>query len=206
MHKFFMKFHGELRMKNSATILLAISVFALVGLMWLSTASGSTVTVTATVATSVTCSTDNSSTAFGTLTSGSISTSTPNASTTLSCNTGLGCTLSVSDSNHGLATTSPAYTINSGTATLSAGTEGYGIQATTTATGSGGTLTINAIFGGAKFNSNDVGMVTTTAATLASSTASVSNREVVVKHKAAISGTTQAGSYSDTVTYSCTGN
>jgi len=198
-------------MKSPLYTLLAVAVFAILAIMWLSTVDvqvtqSSTVNVTATVASSTTCSTNVSSTAFGTLTSGAITTSTPDASSTLSCNIGLGCTLNIADANAGLATTSPAYTITSATTTLAAGTEGYGVQATSTATGSGGALTFSARFGGAKFATNDVGGLSVASAILASSTAAVSNREVVVRHKAAISGTTQAGEYSDTITYSCTGN
>jgi len=166
---------------------------------------GSEVTVSATVATSVSCTTDVGSTAFGALLSSAISTSTPNASSTMSCNYGLGCTLSISDANAGLATTSPAYTIGSVTGTLQAGVEGYGIIATTTATGSGGTLGIASIYL-QNFYGNLVGNLNTTSTVLASSTASISNREIVVKHKTAVSNTTQAASYTDTITYSCAGN
>jgi len=133
----------------------------------------------------------------------------------MSCNTGLGCTLSINDAgdgtNGGLSTSSPAYLIPSpaagfpATATLAAGTEGYGIMATTTTAGSGGTLGIAARYL-QDFNGNTVGGLTISAITLASSTSAVNGREIVVKHKAAISGTTQAGDYTDTITYSCTGN
>ena len=186
-----------------ATLLVLAGFAVLIMGLDFSLVAGSTVTVSATVAESITCSTNTATTAFGTLDSGSVSTSTPNASTTISCNTGLGCTLNVQDANTGLATTSPAYTIASADATLSAGTEGYGIQATTTASGSGGTLGIPA-----KFNKtgNAVGGLATGNAIIASSTASVSGRENMVTHKAAISGTTQAASYADTITYSCTAN
>ena len=92
------------------------------------------------------------------------------------------------------------------TAALSAGTEGYGIQATSTASGSGGTLGLNATYGGSKFNTNNVGALSTSDVLLASSTVATTGREVVVKHKAAISTVTQSGNYTDTITYSCTGN
>lgn len=176
---------------------------------------GATVTVSATVGSSITCATDNTSTSFGTLTSGAITTSTLNASTTMSCNVGTGCTLSINDAgntvNGGLSTSSPAYLIPSpngafaASATLVAGTEGYGVMATTTAVGSGGTLGIATRYL-QTFTGNTVGGLTTSTLTLASSTASISAREVVVRHKAAISGITQAASYTDTITYSCAGN
>lgn len=197
---------------------LAVLLFFVAGSTWFlldTLVFSSTVTVSATVASSVSCNTDVSSTAFGTLTSGSISTSTPTASTTLSCNVGLGCTLSINDAgngvNGGLSTSSPAYLIPSpnaafnATATLVAGTEGYGIIATTSAAGSGGTLGIAARYL-QTFTGNTVGGLSTSTLTLASSTAAVSGREVLVRHKAAISGTTQAADYTDTITYSCTSN
>lgn len=180
-----------------------LTIFAMIWLVSYGAVSSSTVTVSATVASSVSCSTDNTSTAFGTLTTATIATSTPNASTTISCNTGLGCTLSVNDANAGLATSSPAYTIPTRRGALSAATEGYGIRATTTATGSGGTLGVKSIY---SVEGNNVGELNTTSTVLASSTASISSREVVVYHRAAISGTTQAASYADTITYSCAGN
>lgn len=165
-------------------------------------------TTTLSAVTTVSCNTNISSTSFGTLSSGSITTASPNASTTMSCsNTSAGCSLTIQGAGNGvspgLATTSPAYLIPSTTATLSAGTEGYGIQATTTATGSGGTLTLNSLYN--KIG-NAVGALSLSAITLASSTVDVTNREVVVPHLAAISTQTQAGSYVDTITYSCTAN
>lgn len=198
---------GLSRKQGRVTIILAIFFIAalVVGLVSWSVVESSTVTVTASVTTSVTCSTDNASTAFGALSSASIATASPNASTTLSCNTGLGCTLSVNDANAGLATTSPAYTIPTTRGTLSAGTEGYGANATTTAGGSGGTLTMSTT----TYNrtGNDVERFNTTSTVLASSTSAVSGRLMVMTFKAAISGTTQAANpYTDTVTYSCAGN
>jgi hypothetical protein len=168
---------------------------------------GATVTVSATVGSSVTCSTATTTTAFGTLTTGAVSTSTPNASSTLSCNTALGCTLNISDagngSSPGLATTSPAYLIASADTTLSAGTEGYGVQSATTTTGTGIALGLNSKY---RVSGNQVGGLTTSTTVLASSTGPSSNREVVVTHKAAVGGLTPAGTYVDTITYACTGN
>lgn len=197
---------------------LAVMLLFVAGSAWFlldTLVFSSTVTVSATVASSVTCSTDITSTAFGTLTSTAITTSTATASTTLSCNVGLGCTLSINDAgnavNGGLSTSSPAYLIPSpnaafsATATLVAATEGYGIIGTTTAAGSGGTLGVAARYL-QTFTGNTVGGLTTSTLTLVSSTAAVSGREVLVRHKAAISGTTQAASYTDTITYSCTSN
>jgi len=164
---------------------------------------------TASAAATVSCSTNIASTDFGTWTDTSIKTSSPNASTTMSCSgTTSGCTLYVKDagdgSNPGLyKSTSPTYLIASSDATLSAGNDGYGIQATSTAAGSGGTLSFNS-----KYNKtgNNVGGLTLTNTVLASSTVDVSGREAVVTHKAAISDTALSGSYGDTITYECVVN
>lgn len=173
---------------------------------------GGTVIVNASVPTSVTCSNDVATTSLGTLSSGAIATSTPDASSTISCNTGTGCTLTIADAgngaNPGLSTTSPAYLIPSvtGTSTIVAGTEGYGINATSTTGGSGGTLNLGVRYTRKLSDSAIVGGLTLAGNTLASSSAQISNRQLLVRHGAAISATTQAGVYVDTLTYSCTAN
>lgn len=179
-----------------------------------SAATTSAVTVSASVTATISCSTNATSTAFGALTSASISTASPNASTTISCaNSAPGCTFYVKDAgnatNGGLATTSPAYLIPSpnaaftATATLVAATEGYGIQAATTTAGSGAIFTV-----GARYlqTGDTVGGLVVTNTTLVSTSATSSGREVLITHKAAISASTPAGSYSDTITYECTAN
>ncbi len=175
-------------------------------------ATSSAVTVSATVGAVISCSTNTASTDFGTLTDSSVASSAPNASTTMSCsNSASGCTLSVKDAGSGanpglwsspnlIESPNVAY---SATTTLAAGTEGYGIQATTTATGSGGTLGIASRY---LQTGNIVGGLATTTLTLVSSTSASTGREVVVTHKAAIATATPSGSYSDTITYSCTAN
>ena len=175
---------------------------------------GSDVTVSATVSQTVSCTASTSTTAFGTLTTSAVSTSTPDVTITMSCNYASGCTLKVQDdgnaTNPGLYSTTVAYLIGSAdaayadTATLAAGTEGYGIQGSTNANGSGGTLTI-----ATRYNQtgNAVGGFEITDQSISSSTEPIANRETVVKHKAAISGLTKAATnYSDILTYSCTGN
>jgi hypothetical protein len=197
--------------KRTFRALIALSVcVCLLLLVGLTPGAGAaTTSVTATVGTTLTCTTDNSSTAFGTLSSGSITTAASNVTASLSCNSGGGCTLFVKDagnaSSPGLyaaaATSSPI--ILSATAALSAGTEGYGIQAATSSNGTGNTLTLSPIY---LKTGNNVGGLSLTDVQLASTTSPVASREVVVTHKAAISGLTKAGSYADTITYSCTGN
>jgi hypothetical protein len=174
----------------------------------------SAVTVTAPVSANISCSTDVSSSTFGTLATYTISTSTPNASTTMSCvNSYAGCTLYIKDAggggNPGLWNSTSSSIIPSpnaaydATATLVIGTSGYGIQATTTVGGSGDVLTIARRY---LQTGNTVGGLLITNTTLASSTATSTNRAVVVTHKAAISAAVTAGSYNDTITYECTAN
>ena len=175
-----------------------------------STAYTTKICGTASAATAtVSCSTSISSTSFGTLDSGSIFTSSPNASTTMTCG-GTGCALYIKDAggggNPGLYNTTSSALIRSpntalsATSTLVAGTEGYGIQATTTTSGSGGTLTIVNRY---RTTGNSVGGLLLSDTILASSTSAVTGREVVVTHKAAVSGGTYSGTYLDTITYSC---
>ncbi len=171
------------------------------------------VTVTATVTTSVTCTLSTTTTAFGTIDTNAVYTSSPNVTTTVSCNPAAGCQVQINDvgsgSQPGLWNSSASYLIPSpaagfpATATLAAGTEGYGIQATTTTAGSGGTLTLNPRY---NQTGNTVGGLTTTTIQLASSSQPVANRQIVVTHKAAVSGLTPAGSYQDTITYNCVSN
>jgi len=172
------------------------------------------VTVTATVPTSITCTLSTTQTSFGTIDPSQVWTSSPNVTTTVSCNPAAGCQVQIRDQGNGTngglyKSDNPTYLIPSpaagfpATATLVAGTEGYGIQATTTSAGSGGTLTLNSIY---NQTGNTVGRLSTTTVILASSTQPVANREIVVIHKAAVSSLTPAGSYQDTITYSCSSN
>lgn len=177
-------------------------------------ATSSQVTVSANVAATISCSTSATSTSFGTLTDSAVATASPNVSSTMACtNSSAGCTLYVKDagsgSNAGLWNSAASSLIESpdssfsATSTLVAGTEGYGIQATTTTAGSGATLTIATRY---NQSGNTVGGLATTTLTLASASATSSGREVIVTHKAAIAAGTPAGSYSDTITYECTAN
>jgi len=171
------------------------------------------VTVTATVTTTVSCTLSTTTTAFGTIGTASIYTSSPNVTTTVSCNPAAGCTVQINDQGSGtqpgLWNSSASYLIPSPdaafnpTAALSAGTKGYGIQSATTTAGTGATLTLNARY---NQTGNTVGGLTTTTIQLASSTSPTANREVVVTHKVAVDGLTPAGSYSDTITYTCVSN
>ena len=191
-----------------ASILLIV-LFGTVGLEEIilsdsvSAATTSNVAVTAEVTTSISCDSSPGSTAFGTLSSTVTITASPNASTTMACtNSGGGCVLYVKDANAGLATDTPSHTIPSPNAaanastTLAAGTEGYGIQATTTSAG----LTIDSRY---DQTGDIVGGLSLTDIIIASSTADITDAEVIVTHMAAISEITPPGIYEDTITYSC---
>lgn len=181
---------------------------AIAGAVLIARATG-TVNVTATVAQSVTCSVGAASTAFGTLTTSAIATASPNVTSTVACNDGLGCTLYVQDAGNGTSTaglynsSSSPYLIPSSAATLAAGTEGYGIQGSVTTPATGGALTIGGTYTG---TGNTVGALSRTNVALASASTPTTGGVVTVAHLAAISNLTTAGSYADTITYSCTGN
>jgi hypothetical protein len=162
----------------------------------------------------VTCATNVASTSFSALTSGIITQASPNVSTTLSCsNTASGCTLYAKDagnaSNAGLWSSGISHLIPSpnaafaATSTLVIGTEGYGIRVATDTAGSGSTLTIAPRY---LQSGNTVGGFSLASIPVASSTADMSGREIIVTHLAAISALTPSGNYADTITYSCTAN
>jgi hypothetical protein len=157
---------------------------------------------------SISCSLSSTSTTFSSLSPSSVSTSTPDLTITISATSSSGMTLFVKDngdnSSPGLyKSTSPTHLINSSDATLAAGTDGYGIQSATTTAGSGATLSLNS-----KYNKtgNDVGGLSLTNISVASSSSSFTGREVVIKHKAAVSNLSPIGDYTDTITYTCSAN
>lgn len=219
------------KVSENALIIPLVMIFGLAGLVimgWFFSAdlvegdAGGTVTVSATVGTSVSCDSDTEgggdATDFGTITiGGSPDTADSYASTTMSCNYGPGCTLSVMDRGDdvnaplspGLASTTAGYLIPSSiteaTSTLVSGTEGYGIQASSTGWGSG-TYNVSQRYDIALLGANDVGNLATTTLELASSTEPITKRELIIEHIASISGLTEAAKYDDVITYSCLGN
>jgi hypothetical protein len=185
----------------------------LIFLMFQNSADAQNVSVTATVPTSVTCSLSTTTTAFGNIDPSSVFTSSPNVTTTVSCNPAAGCEVKINDVGSstapGLWNSSASFLIPSpnaafnATATLVAGTKGYGIQATTTANGSGATLNLVSKY---IQSGTTVAGLTTSTQQLASSSSPTANREIVVTHKSAVDGLTPAGSYADTITYTCVSN
>jgi hypothetical protein len=193
------------RIEKIATFLLILS---LVGIFigWNLSEVAESYTVTATVATMISCTTPATSTSFGTIDNTAVYTSTPNVTTTVYSNTSV--YVKVSDTGDGTnpglyKSTSPTAIIGSADdsfadeATLQAGVSGYGIQATTT----GPNLVI-----APRFNKtgNDVGgLEVSPSVLLASSSQPVIGEVITVIHKAATSATKPAGDYSDTITYTC---
>ncbi len=147
---------------------------------------------------SLTCTLSATLTSFSNLTPNAVSTSSPDITITATSSGAFQITVrdTGTSTGPGLYSSSTNYLIQSTDATLTAGTDGYGIQATTT----NSNITINP-----KYNKsgNDVGGLSLTDIVLASSTVSVSSAQINIKHKASASYLAPVGSYSDTITYSC---
>lgn len=159
------------------------------------------VQMTATVNPSITFYLSANSSAFGELSTGSIISSS-DITLTVGTNAQSGYSISVLDTgsgtNPGLYNTNASSLIGSADGALSAGTEGYGIQAAS------GNATIESRF---SQGGDTVGGLGILAAPLASyATGMNANHTVTITHKAAISSWTKAGAYVDTITYLATGN
>jgi len=179
------------------------------------TRGAGTVSVTATIASDVTCSVSSTTAAFGTLATSSVNSASWDIYVTLSCpNSGTGCIVNASSSgsgaNGGLYASAVPYLIPSPdaafnpTAALSPGTEGFGILATSTFTSGG--FGINARYSQAATTSNTVGKVTTTTFEFASSSSQITNATSEVAHKTAIAVGTPAGDYTENIGYTCSAN
>jgi hypothetical protein len=155
--------------------------------------------ITTAAAPAITCSLSATSTSFSALTPSAVSNSSPDITITIASSGGF--QINFRDSNGtttpGLYKSNyPTYLIQSQDATLSAGTDGYGIQATTT----NSSISINS-----KYNKsgNDVGGLSLTDVVLATSSVAVSNATINIKHKASVSVLAPTGDYQDTITYTC---
>jgi hypothetical protein len=147
----------------------------------------------------VTCILSSTSTSFSALSPSAVSTSSPDITITITSSGGF--QINVRDAGDGTSpglykSTSPTYLIQSQDATLSAGTDGYGIQATTT----NSSISINV-----KYNKsgNDVGGFSLTDIVLATSSVAVSSSTISIRHKASVSVLAPTGDYQDTITYTC---
>lgn len=175
------------------------------------------VTVNATVDPSITCAFTGLTTTFSSLTTGAISTSDTQTTITISSNAGNGVNVIVYDvgnaTNPGLYKSSATtYLIGSADSaynnivTLAAGTDGFGISGASSA-GSGAALTVDGRFD-ASGGANEMGGLEVgagAAVSIAAATGALASRVLTVTHKAAVSGLAPAGSYTDTITYVCTG-
>ena len=189
--------------------LLVISLAGILMAWYLPEPTSGAVTVSAEVVAGVLqCTTDLTATNFSTMSGGGgVYTAGDNSTTTVESNGALYMKIiSFTDGtkvNPGMATTSPSYFLIpspnaafDATTTLEGGTEGYGIQATTT-----GDIVISSRY---LWTGYDVGgLASTSAAVVASSTGPVAEQIVEIIYEAAVVNDTAAATYEDTVTISC---
>lgn len=165
--------------------------------------SNNQVTVSGVISQMLTFSLSTNATDFTTLNASNVLTSSPVTTMNIASNAAGGYTINVQDqgdgTSPGLYSASSGKVIASSTKTLSAGTEGYGIQCAVTGTG-------NAVSPYNVTGNNVGGLSCTTASPMASSTGPVDNDALTVTYKAAISNSTPAGSYVDTITYVAAGS
>ncbi len=158
--------------------------------------------------------TDGIPVALGTLTTGAVATS--NGSTinsifiTAESNAGSGAIVTVTDVNNGLKRSSTADIVGSSTASLVAGTPGYGVCVFSSTQGGTSPTTFNAVSPYAstcnKTTGHFVGLVSTSPNSILASTGQLVAGQAEILVKAAIGGTTAAGSdYADTLTFIETG-
>ncbi|MCP6718036.1 MAG: hypothetical protein KJI70_00610 [Patescibacteria group bacterium] len=174
----------------------------------LNVAKSDDVTISATVGSGISCNFSTNTASFGTLTTGSVTTA--YGSTTVNLNSNAVAVLKAQDdgdtSDPGLYYAGGPDLIGSAdgsfgnTSSLGAGTEGYGLQATSTDFGTA--MTIAARYDNASTTS-DVGGFEITDVNVASSTGAVVDARLILYYQAAISGANLAGSYSDIITYTC---
>ncbi|MEX0594652.1 MAG: hypothetical protein WD157_00950 [Patescibacteria group bacterium] len=163
--------------------------------------------VTATVATSISCTVNDTATDFGTFTVATIDTADDTITWTVSTNASNGYSLTVRDvgdgADPGLYSSGASYVIESADADLSGVSIGYGLQGTKTDGDAGSAAT--SITAPYTATSNSVGGLLLAATSLATATGPVANATVTSTLKAKVSGLVPAGAYIDTLTYICTG-
>jgi hypothetical protein len=154
---------------------------------------------------------------LGILTSGTVATSDGSAVNSiwvdLMTNAASGATVTVQDANLGLQSAATGHTIATGTATLTAGTEGYGVCVKSVTQTNGGPLAPTAPYDGPNCDytdpNHDVGALdnATPQEILNTSYDVIEGGRAEVLIKAAISNITPAaGDYSDTITFIATGS
>ena len=148
--------------------------------------------------TNANCGAGGSSVAFGAMNSGSVVNAPNNISVDFATNADFGGSVYVSSANGGLKSTSASYTITSATSDLSVASEGYGGQIASVSQTSGGPLNKVAPYNGA---TNNVGALSTTIASIFTSTGPLVGGTGSVLLKVLPSSTTPAATdYKDTVT------
>ncbi len=196
--------------KKEDLFIIAILGLALIILLSynLNVAKGGDVTVSATVAAGISCNFSTDTASFGTLTTSLVTTA--YGSTTVNVNSNAVAVLKAQDDggagNPGLWYAGGSDLIGSAdsvygnTASLTAGIEGYGLQATSTNFGTA--MTIATRYDNASTTA-DVGGFELSNVNVASSTGAVTDARIILYYQAAISGANQAGSYVDVITYTC---
>lgn len=171
------------------------------------TASADQISVSASINDTFNFALANTTDNLGTLTTGSVSTSPTPPTATINTNAKNGWLIWAQDSNAGLKSASAGnYTIPSNysgstgsNSTLSAGTEGYNLGATSSQTGGSGTITVDAVFVGGVLGKG--GGLGAALQILATSTGTANNAVLTLKNNAAIKGDTPAATdYADVET------
>lgn len=195
-------------------LIAEILVVALTGLLvvWMlsDVSLGADVSVSATIAGGIDCNFSTNTASFGELTTSDVTTA--YGSTTIDITSNAVAVIKVKDvgstTDPGLWYSAEEDIIGSAdsafadTASLEAGTEGYGLQATTTGAGAGEVMTIAPRYDYASTTA-DVGGFEISNVNMASSTDAVTSRRVIIYLQAAISASNLPGAYVDTITYTC---
>lgn len=139
------------------------------------------------------------SVSFASLAAGTVFNASDDASLTLTTNALSGGYIYLKDTNAGLKSTVASYTLASASADLSSVSSGYGAIVTSATQAAGGPLSSQAPFNGA---SNNVGSITTSLQTLASTSAPVTTGNLIVRLKAKTDLTIpSATDYGDVLTF-----
>ena len=191
-------------------LLLVISIIGIQKMVVVDQADAQTtdtaaVTVYATVAPTIDISVSSSVLNFGTLSDGSVSAT--NTNFLVKTNAANGYTVTIYDvgdgTTGGLATSSALIAAPSGSvgSTLTAGTQGYGAQCSTTDSD----VNIYAVYNDWT-GPNNVGPLATTTNNFTSSTSATAGDQSALYLRAAISATSTVGTYEDTITLTATGS
>ena len=189
--------------------LLVISVIGINGLIVVKQVEAQTtdtaaIAVSATVAQTIDISVSSSALNFGTLSSGSVSAT--NTNFIVATNATNGYTVTIYDvgdgTTGGLATSSALIAaLGSASSTLTAGTQGYGAQCSTT----DADVNIYAVYNDWT-GANNVGPLATTTNNFTSSTSATAGDQSALYLRAAISSTSTVGTYEDIITLTATGS